>query len=283
MFRIVTDGSVDMPDQWAQDYEIDVMPLNIQIGAQSFQEGINITRNQFYDLVRESGVMPKTSLPSSRQVADFYRRIAVKGDTILSIHLGSRLSGTFATIQAAAKELADQFEIYTYDSGGGSAMLAYMCRDARLWERAGLPIQDILHRLDWIRQKVILIFTVDNLEFARLSGRVNHLQSSLSSLLNIKPIIILRDGLLDMSEKVRTRRRALERVVELVMQAVGDKKVNVAVVHARDLPDGEEMLRRVRSLLNCRDIFLADLSIPVAAHLGPGTIGIVAYPVDEER
>ncbi len=283
MFRIVTDGSVDMPDQWAQDYEIDVMPLNIQIGTQSFQEGINITRNQFYDLVRESGVMPKTSLPSSRQVADFYRRIAVKGDTILSIHLGSRLSGTFATIQAAAKELADQFEIYTYDSGGGSAMLAYMCRDARLWERAGLPIQDILHRLDWIRQKVILIFTVDNLEFARLSGRVNHLQSSLSSLLNIKPIIILRDGLLDMSEKVRTRRRALERVVELVMQAVGDKKVNVAVVHARDLPDGEEMLRRVRSLLNCRDIFLADLSIPVAAHLGPGTIGIVAYPVDEER
>ena len=259
MLRIVTDGSVDMPNEWVKDFDIHILPLNIQIGEQSFQEGINMTRDQFYDLVSRTRVMPKTSLPSTQQVIEFYRGIASKGDTILSIHLGSRLSGTFATIQSTIAELANQFEILAYDSGGGSAVLAYMCRDARIWDRSGLGAHEIIQKLDEIRQKVILIFTVDDLEFARLSGRVNHLQSMLTSLLHIKPIIILSNGLLDLSEKVRTRRRALDRVVELVCQQVGNRPVNAAVVHARDLPDGEEMLSRVRSRLNCRESFLADL------------------------
>jgi DegV family protein with EDD domain len=134
-----------------------------------------------------------------------------------------------------------------------------------------------------MRRRVTLVFTVDNLEFARLSGRVNSFQSTLSSLLQIKPIIVLRDGLLELSEKVRTRRKSLDRIIEMVRQKVGDRVVNIAIVHALDLPDAEEMVKKVRSILNCQDVILTDLSIPVASHLGPGTIGIVAYPVEEEK
>jgi DegV family protein with EDD domain len=283
MFRIVTDGSADMPADWIEKYGIKILPLNIQIGDKCYQEGINLTRDQFYGMVTRYGIIPKTSLPSPRQVMDFYQRFANLGDTILSIHLASKLSGTFSIVQTAAQELKDKFKIYTFDSGGGSAVLGYMCREARRLEQAGTPIQDILDRLDSMRRRITLVFTVDNLEFARLSGRVNSFQSTLSSLLHIKPIIVLRDGLLELSEKVRTRRKSLDRIIELVRQKVGDRAVNIAIVHAMDLLDAEEMVKKVRSILNCQDVILTDLSIPVASHLGPGTIGIVAYPVEEEK
>ncbi len=283
MFRIVTDGSADMPADWVEKYEIKILPLNIQIGDKCYQEGINLTRDQFYELVTRNGIIPKTSLPSPRQVMEFYQKFTNLGDTILSIHLASKLSGTFSIVQMAAQELKDKFKIYTFDSGGGSAVLGFMCREARRLEQAGTPVQDILDRLDSIRRRVTLVFTVDNLEFARLSGRVNSFQSTLSSLLQIKPIIVLRDGLLDLTEKVRTRRKSLDRIIEMVRQKVGDRAVNIAIVHAMDLPDAEEMVRKVRTILNCQDVILTDLSIPVASHLGPGAIGIVAYPVEEEK
>src|SRR5450759_2489949 len=283
MLRIVTDGSADIPIDWIEAYEIKILPLNIQIGDKCYQEGVDITREQFYEMVNRFGIIPKTSLPSPRQVMDFYERFTNMGDSILSIHLASKLSGTFSIVQIAAQELKDRFKIYTFDSGGGSAMLAFMCREARLWDQSGQSIQDILKQLEAIRQRVTVIFTVDNLEFARLSGRVNAIQSSLSSLLQIKPIIVLRDGLLELSERVRTRRKSLERILEMVRQKVGDRAINVAIVHANDLPAAEAMRKKVCAVLNCKDIFLTELSIPVASHLGPGTIGIVAYPVDEEK
>jgi DegV family protein with EDD domain len=269
--------------EWIEAYGIKVLPLNIQIGDRCYQEGVDLTREQFYEMVTRLGVIPKTSLPSPSQVMDFYQRFANIGDSILSIHLASKLSGTFSIVQVAAQELKDRFKIYTFDSGGGSAMLAFMCREARILDRSGQSVQEIVKQLELIRQRITVIFTVDNLEFARLSGRVNSIQSTLSSLLQIKPVIVLRDGLLDLSEKVRTRRKSFDRVLEMVRQRVGDRAINVAIVHARDLPAAEEMKKKVCAVLNCRDVILTDLSIPVASHLGPGTIGIVAYPVDEEK
>lgn len=161
-------------------------------------------------------------------------------------------------------------------------MLAYLCREARILDKAGATIQDILARLEFIRRKVTIIFTVDTLDFARLSGRVNKLQSSLSSLLKIKPIIALKEnGTLDIADKVRTRSRSIDKVLEMVRERVGDRKVNVAIVHARDLQTADALRVRVKKLLNVKDLITTELSISVAAHLGPKTVGVVAYPVEE--
>lgn len=280
MLKIVTDGSNDMPSEWASDFEIDVLPLFVRFGETTYVPGVNINGTDFYELVRQSKVVPKSSLPSPDQIATFYRKISQKGDEILSIHLGSKMSGTFSTVQMAARELADEFKIYTFDSAAGSAALAFMCREARLLHRSGVSVTDILRYLDDMRQKITIVFTVDNLEFARLSGRVNALQSAITSVLRIKPIIVLRDGLLQMSEKVRTRQRSLERVVALVHERVGKRQVNIAVVHAADPKTADWMADRVWKVLNIKELILTDLSIPVAANLGPGTVGIVAYPVN---
>jgi DegV family protein with EDD domain len=127
----------------------------------------------------------------------------------------------------------------------------------------------------------VIILTLDTLEYARRSGRVKALQAALASLLNVKPVVILREGVLELGDRVRTRRKSLEYVQDLVAQRVGDRLVNAAVVHSEDPKSGEHLMEAVRSRLNCNQLVMTELSIGLAANLGPGTVGLIAYPVEE--
>jgi DegV family protein with EDD domain len=200
-------------------------------------------------------------------------------DTILSLHVTSKLSGTFNSAVLAAQEIKNMFNIIPFDSGSGSAAIGFMCKEIRQLERAGATLQAILTRLDIIRQNVNIVLTLNSLEYARRSGRVKALQAALAALVNIKPIIILKDGALDMGDKVRTRQRAIERVLEIIHERVDEHLVNIAVVHAQSIEAARELFRKVQDTFNVNESILTELSIGVAANLGPGTIGIVAYAV----
>jgi DegV family protein with EDD domain len=278
MLRIVTDGAADMPAEWEKEYDIQVIPINIQFGEKTFIQGKELTNEQFYRLVDESGKIPKTSQPSPFQFKEFYARVAKAGDTILSMHVTSKLSGTFQSAMAATRELAGMFNIIPFDSGAGSAALGLMCREARLMERAGLATQQIVERMQQIRRNVQIVLTMEKLDYARMSGRVGALQAALASALHVKPIIVLKDGLLNMAEKVRTRGRALERIFTLLHNRFEQEPVNVAAVYARDLEAGRSLFERARSVFNVRELILTELSVAVAANLGPGTVGLVVYP-----
>lgn len=278
--KIVTDGSVDMPEGWEQTYDINVVPIPIQIGARSFLQGVNLSSEEFYRMVRETRLIPKTSLPSTGQLVEFYRRVARPGETVLSIHVSSKMSGTFNAALAATRELADKYKIFPFDSLCGSAAIAFMCREARLLDQAGASLQDVLDRLDFIRNQVMIALTLDTLEFARMSGRVSALKAALASILDVKPVVVLREGVLDMSERVRTRRRAVDRIIELARQKAGEKLVNVAVVHSCDPQLAQLISEKIQSVLRVQEIILTELSIAVAANLGPGTVGVVVYPVE---
>lgn len=281
MIRIVMDGAGDMPPGWEDQYGIHILPLNVQFGEQTFTQGKGFTIDDFYRMVREKRIIPKTSLPSIGQIKDFYRSIAEQGDTILSIHISSKLSGTYNTVKAAASELAGEYNIVVFDSLAGSAAQAFMAREARLMAQAGAGLEEIVRRLEIIRQKITIIFTLDSLEFAVLSGRISTLKSLLATALQLKPVILLRDGLLDVADKVRTRTRALDHILEMAHQQLGGCHINLAVVHAADSQTAQKIMERVRGLFYVQETFIADLSVPVASHLGPGAIGIVAYPMDE--
>jgi DegV family protein with EDD domain len=282
MLKIVTDGAVDMPETWAAEYQINILPLRVNFGNTTFVQGINFKLDDFYRLVQQTRVIPKTTLPSTGQISDFYHSIAEKGDSILSIHVTSKLSGTFSAFQTAAADLSDDFHIFLVDSGSGSAAMGYMCREARILDRAGLPPEQIVQHIEAIREHLTVIFTLENLEFAMLSGRINALQNAISSMLKVNPIIELHNGLLDMGNKVRTRHRALEKILKMVTEKIGDQKANIAIVHASDPATAQDLYERIQRVLKINEIVITDLAIPVAANLGPGTIGIVAYPVEEE-
>ena len=155
-----------------------------------------------------------------------------------------------------------------------------MCRAARQMERAGKSVDEIVRHLEAIRSQVHIILTLDTLEYARRSGRVGTLSAALASVLNVKPIARLQDGLINMIEKVRTRKSALERVLSLGKEVVGDKPVYLAVVHARDIDSGKALLEEAKKQFNVKDIQMADLSISLAINLGVGTVGLVLYPAE---
>jgi len=281
MLKIVTDGATDMPLGWESEFQINVIPLKIRFGEETYVQGVDVTNQTFYGLVNAKKQIPQTSLPSPYQIAEFYRKIANKDDTILSIHISSKLSGTFAAVQMAVKEISHEFKVIAIDSLAGSAAVGFMCREARIMDRAGQSVNQILKRIDDMKKRLVVIFTLENLEFARMNGRVSSLQSVLSSMLKINPIVVLREGMLTIGEKVRTRQRALQKVIEVVKEKVGNHKVMLAVVHAADAEGARGLIEQLKQAFNFQEIILTELAIPVAANLGPGTIGIVAIPVDQ--
>lgn len=282
MLHIVMDSAGDLPEEWIKKYDITVIPINVHLGEDIFLEDVNLNSEQFYRWVKENGQVPKTSQPTPQQYIQVYKAIAQPGDVILSIHLTSKLSGTYESAVLASRELEEEgYRVIPFDTLAGTGIQGYMCREAREMERAGVDLDQIMERLEEIRSGTEVIFTVDSLDFAQKSGRVQMLESILASILQIKPIITLKEGSLAVASKVRTRKASLEYIIQEMGQRMGKKLVNAAIIHAHDLATALEISERVEGLLNIKDIFVEELSIGIATHLGPGTVGIVAYPVKE--
>ena len=276
------DSAGDLPAEWISEYEIDVIPINVHMGNDVFLEDVDLTIDHFYSWVRETGKVPKTSQPSPQQYIDFYREIARPGDVVLSIHLTSKLSGTYESAVLATRELKDDdFKVILFDTLSGTGIQGYMCREAREMDRKGDSVDQILERLKQIRENTQVIFTVDSLDFAQKSGRVQMLESILASILKIKPIITLKEGTLAVADKVRTRKASLEFIIQEMSRRMENKLINAAIIHANDLATALEISEKVKEILNVKNMFIEDLSVAIATHLGPGTVGIVAYPVEE--
>jgi DegV family protein with EDD domain len=275
------DTAGDLPENWLTEYSIHTIPINIQFGGQTYLQGVDINNEDFYRMADESGTIPKTSQPTPNQFIDLYKKIAQAGDTILSIHVTAMLSGTFHSAELAAKELKDKFQIIPIDSASGTVAMGYMCREARVMEQAGASVQQIVDRMNFIRRNVKIVLTLKTLEYAQKSGRVKALQAVLASILNVKPIIDLREGVLDVTERVRTRKKSLDFIIKSMVEKFVNTPVYAGVAHASDPNAGKLLFNRVKEALNCRDLIMTELSIGIAANLGPGTIGIAAYPVYE--
>jgi DegV family protein with EDD domain len=281
MIRVVTDSTCDLTADYYQEHDVTVVPINIQFGTETYLDGVTIDRPTFYRKIEELGILPKTSQPSPQQFEQDYVRLADAGATdILSIHVTAKLSGTYQSAELARQMVSSRVRIHAFDSACGSVGLGFMVVEAARMARAGRTIDEIIRRLEVMRSRMQVILTVKDLKFAQMSGRVGKLQSSLSSLLNIKPVVALDDGLLDVVDKVRTRRKAIGRIVEMIAERVGtDAPVNLAVVHALAPEEGQALLEQARTHFDCQESFLTDLALSLAVQFGPGTLGLIAYRV----
>ncbi len=281
MLKIATDGSADLVPAWKKDFDIQVIPVNLHFGEKTYIQNVDLDFDGFYKLVDDkSNPFPKTSQPSPHQFVEFYKNNFKPGDTILSIHITSKLSGTYASAVSAAEELKGTYNIITFDSLGGSMGTGFMCRTARQMEREGKSVNEIVRYLESIRDQTHIILTLDTLEYARRSGRVGTFSAALASMLNVKPIARLQDGVVNMVEKVRTRKNALERLLSLGKEIVGDKPVHLGVMHARDIESGKTLLEEAKKRFNVKSAEMTDLSISLAINFGPGTVGLTLYPAE---
>jgi DegV family protein with EDD domain len=279
MIAIATDSACDLPPAYYREYDIRVVPINIQFGTETYRDGVDLDRAGFYRKVKEMGVLPSTSQPSSGQFERAYRQMMEEGaEDIVSVHVTAKLSGTYQSAKLAAEMLRGQVRVYPIDSACASGGQGFMAVEAVRMARAGKTVDEIMARMETLRERVNIVLTLDDLRYAQMSGRVGRLQSSLASLLNVKPIVLLEDGIVDVVEKVRTRHRALDRLIELMAERVGTShEVNLAAIHADAIEEGQELLARAKSFFNCHETFLADLTTSLLVHLGPATLGLIAY------
>jgi len=278
MLRIIVDGSADMPEGWPEQYQFDILPMPIQIGEKTYYQGEDIDTELFYELIKVESNIPRSAAPAPARIQAFIEKVCQTGDTVLSLNVSGMMSSTISMVQYAAQALKDKMSLTVFDSKAGSAALALMAREARLRDRAGESLDDILAALNAIREKVVIVLSVNSLEYAYRSGRVNYLKAALSSLLKIKPIITLNDGKLQMSEMVRTRSKSLERIVSKIKDQFGNNPIRVAIVHAQDIESAKNLKNQITNVANVVETIYTELSISVAANLGPKTIGIVALP-----
>lgn len=277
--KVLTDSTCDLPASYFEKYDIGVVPINIQFGNDSFQEGVNIDQTTFYKKVDALGIIPTTSQPSVGQFAEVYRAFARQGyDTIISLHVTGKLSGTMNSAILAAQEVEKEIRVLPYDSLAGSAGLGFMCVDAAQMARAGKSAAEIIAQLDQKRSHTRIFLTLATLKYAQMSGRISHLQGFIASLLNVKPLISLKDGMLLPSGRVRSRQAALAQLLDLAKEAADNQPVHFAVIHGEARAEAEQLMERGKQELKCVDTFIDDVAISLAVHFGPGVVGTVVYP-----
>lgn len=280
MIKIVTDTACNLPPGVAEQYSVSTIPFNIQFGLQTFQEGVNITPQTFYRRIQAEQALPTTSQPAVGEFCRLYQTLAADGSQILSIHLTSKLSGAWQAAVLAAKQVQNQAAVHVVDSLTGSVGQGMMVREAVKLCQAGLTAAEIVSRLKARRPQIHVFIMLNDLRYARMSGRVGAIRETLVSLLNVKPIIGVDNGALVPLDRVRGYKKGMQRMLALARQAVGDAPVHLGIAQALVPAKAEALLAEAQTCLNCRDSFIADLPLSLAVHFGPGTLGFATYPAE---
>ncbi|MDX1686888.1 MAG: DegV family protein [Candidatus Promineifilaceae bacterium] len=279
--QVIIDDAGDVPADLAEELDIRIIPINIIFGQEEFLSGVTMDHKAFYEKVVtvDDHNFPKTSQPTPYQFEEVYRELIGEGkDEFLAVTVSEKLSGTYDSAVAAARALEGQATFHVFDSKSGSAAQGLMAVEAARMAQAGESYEAIDARLCEMRNSQSIYFLIDSLDFAVRGGRVGLLRSTMASLLNIKPIMKVEDGLIVEGGKVRTYKKAVAFIVDAVRNDVGDRPVKMAAIHSNDEEAGQALLEKARAALNCTESFLVDMSISVAINLGPGALGLIAIP-----
>ncbi|MGD2251769.1 MAG: DegV family protein [Anaerolineales bacterium] len=277
MIKIIVDSTCNLTPETLKEYDIRVAPISIQFENETYEEEIDIDRDTFYRKIEEMGIIPTTSQPTPAWFAKYYKELAAQGHSILVITITSKHSGTYASA-IMAKEMVPEADVEVFDSLSISLGTGWMVLEAARAIEAGQDREAVIAHLTEIRDRSHLFLTPATLKYLKMSGRVGGLKAVLGSLLNVLPIISLKDGALEVGESIRTRGKSLTRILELMKDAVGTQDpVNLAVIHARAPEDGKALLERVKDAFNCQEVIMGDLVASLAVHGGPGIIAVAGY------
>lgn len=276
--RVVMDDAGDVSAKLRKELGIVTLPVNIMFGTEQFLSGVTMNHQQFYEKVKTVGNhnFPKTSQPTPFQFEEAYRQLIAAGEReILTITVSEKLSGTYASAVAAAKELEGQATFHLIDSQSGSAAQGILVIEAARMAKAGVPAGEIVKRINHLRTQSFVYFLIDSLEYAVKGGRVSTLRSTVASLLNIKPVMTLKDGVIVESSKVRTYKKALDYIIGVMKNDVGSRPVKMAVMHGGSPTTGQALMEMAHREFNIKEDFFVDMSVAVAINLGPGALGLV--------
>jgi DegV family protein with EDD domain len=278
--KVVTDSTADIPQHLAEEFDITVLPVHVNIGEISYLDGVDLTREEFYEGLPTYSTHPTTSAPSLGSVVDAYERLADGGATqILSIHVALTLSGVQNVAHAAAQSVKS-VAVTVFDSQQLTLGLGFQALAAAKAAALGRSMGEIVEMLQGMVHRVYSFAVLDTLEYLRRGGRLSRVQASVGSLLRIKPLLLLHKGGLTL-ERTRTTQGVLDRLHQSVRGLVPLE--NLAVVHANAREKAEELWTQFRYLAPGIDMPIVTQVTPaIGVHVGPGAVGLVCVKVSLE-
>src|SRR5665213_2095731 len=274
---VVTDSTADLPPALAAARAVTVVPLTLNLDGQSYLDGVDITPAEFYRRLPGLTTHPTTSQPSPGRFAKTYAALLENHDSVVSIHISEKLSGTVASARQAA-EMTDPKRIRIIDSEVVSMSLGLVTLIASTLASQGADPEAIETKVIAMKPHLQTYFSVATLEFLRRGGRIGRANALLGSVLQVKPVLCIRDGLVTPLERVRTFERALTRVVELTRELDRGKGVCIIVGHADAEADAERVARELKPIADT--LMIQPLGPVVGAHAGPGVVGVGCYSAD---
>ena len=268
--KIVTDSTCDLPEATVAQYGITVVPLYINFEDQSYLDGVELSRQEFYERLPDYETSPTTAAPGPGVFRQTYERLADEGATgVLSIHISISLSAVVDVAGLGAKE-TEAVPVTVFDSRQLSLGTGFLVLAAAKAAAEGRPMEEIMALLEEQISRSHVFAALDTLEFLRRSGRMNRVMAGLGSVLQIKPLLRMYDGN-PTAERVRTRERATQRLISLLSELVPLEQVALVHTHAPDRAEG--LRQRVQHLLPEGEVPSVDITPVIGAHIGPGAVG----------
>lgn len=281
MVQIVTDSSAHLPPDQRQKHNITVIPLKAIFGATVYRDEVDLSNQQFYDMLPKAKEHPTTSQPSAGEFEEVYRPLLEAGKEIVSIHLPSKLSGTYASACAAKTELENQFKkalpLTIVDTPWLSMALGLLCLAAAQAAEAGKSREEVAAIVNALIPKLNLIFVLDTLEYLRRGGRIGGARAMLGTLLNVKPLLEIRNGQVEPLEQPRSRAKALKRLLEILEERSEHKPLHASVLHANAPDDAALLEKEVRARFECKEFYITEIGPVIGVHTGPDAIGLAFY------
>ncbi|MDI3481218.1 MAG: fatty acid kinase fatty acid binding subunit [Tepidanaerobacteraceae bacterium] len=278
---IITDSANDLPEEILKKYGIQFAPLSIAFEDKTFLDGVELSREQFYERLISSKQIPRTSQPSPKAFYDLMKGALEKGMEAVVITLSSGLSGTYesALMARAEFEKKEQERIYIVDSLAASTGQGLLVYEAAKMAQSGKNASEIVEAVEELKRRLCSIFTVDTFEYLLKGGRVTKVQAFIGTVLDIKPVLHLdSSGRIVPLEKVRGKRKAASRLLEIMAEQGHDlNKQTVGVVHAHVPQEAARLAEQIRTGFNVREVIIGELSASIGTHTGPGCLSVFFY------
>jgi DegV family protein with EDD domain len=272
---LVTDSTADLPPAVVEQYRIQVVPNIIIIDGKSYEEGLGITRREFYQRMPTFQTYPTTSTASVGTYQDIYEGLLQQGaECVLSVHVSGRLSGIFNAASAAAEAFGERVKVV--DSGQLTLGMGFQVLSAAEAIARGANLEAALKIIEGVQRRVLVIAMLDTLEYVARSGRVSWARARIGNLLRIKPFVKVKDGDVTRLGDVRTRRRGIERLKEMVLN-LGDLE-RLAILHSNAKSDAYQILQELNVQIPT-DPLVVNVTTVIGLHIGPNGLGFAAVTI----
>jgi DegV family protein with EDD domain len=276
---LITDSTCDIPLNWVQQYEIGIVPLTIVFGDQQFQDGVELSAEEFYERLPKEKHHPTTSQPTPKAFQEAYRRASAAGaQEILVFTISGAMSGTVESARRAAAE--SPIPVHVVDSRNNSMGLGWQVIAAARAREGGGSLQDMLAAAEMAREHMVYYITLDTIEYLSRGGRISDAARFLNSFLQIKPLIYVKPetGTVGASIPARSRKSALDGLYkEFFKQFPPGQPLHVTVLHNNALPEAEALAERVRQEHSPKELFISIVSPVLGVHTGPGAVALCGY------